>query len=131
MERFTNFLEWLMGVILTASGIIIIVFCILVLLLGVLMFCMFLKRVFMDIKDRREICYHGEKMGYINKFIFKGQRVDNGEYVIGRIGLPYIVNCYINKPNEEVETEMWVYENKNKKKPWKMYYVKTETIVML
>ena len=70
-------------------------------------------------------------MEYINKFIFKGQRVDNGEYVIGRIGLPHIVMSYINKPNKEVETEMWVYENKNKKKPWKKYYVKTETIVML
>ena len=35
-------------------------------------------------------------MEYINKFIFKGQRVDNGEYVIGRIGLPHIVMGYIN-----------------------------------
>lgn len=70
-------------------------------------------------------------MEYINKFIFKGQRVDNGEFVIGRIGLPHFVEVYINKPNKEVETEMWVYENKNKKKPWEKYYVKTETIMML
>jgi hypothetical protein len=70
-------------------------------------------------------------MEFINEFIFKGQRVDNGEYIIGRIGLPRVVMGYINKPNKEVETEMWVYENKNKKKPWKKYYVKTETIVML
>ena len=131
MERYTKLIYWLYGATFMFGGILIIVFCILVLLLGVLMFCMFLKRVFMDIKDRREICYHGEKMGYINKFIFKGQSVDNGEYIIGRIGLPHIVKGGIDIPNKEVETEMWVYENKNKRKPWKMYYVKTETIVML
>lgn len=70
-------------------------------------------------------------MEYINKFIFKGQRVDNGEYVTGRIGLPHIVEGGINKTNKEIETEMWVYENTNKRKPWNKYYVKTETIVML
>lgn len=74
--------------------------------------------------------YHGD-IHYINSFVFKGQRVDNGEYIIGRIGLPHIVKRRIDMPNKEVETEMWVYENKNKRKPWKMYYVKTETIVML
>ena len=72
-----------------------------------------------------------EDVHYINSFVFKGQRVDNGEYIIGRIGLPHIVKRDISLPNKEVETEMWVYENKNKRKPWKMYYVKTETIVML
>ena len=72
-----------------------------------------------------------EDVHYINSFVFKGQRVDNGEYIIGRIGLPHIVKGGIDIPNKEVETEMWVYENKNKRKPWKMYYVKTETIVML
>ena len=74
--------------------------------------------------------YHGD-IHFINSFVFKGQRVDNGEYIIGRIGLPHIVKRRIDMPNKEVETEMWVYENKNKRKPWKMYYVKTETIVML
>ena len=74
--------------------------------------------------------YH-ENVNYINNFVSKGQRVDNGEYIIGRIGLPHIIKGEINIPNKEVETEMWVYENKHKKKLWKMYYVKTETIMML
>ena len=32
--------------------------------------------------------YH-EDVHYINSFVFKGQRVDNGEYIIGRMGIPY------------------------------------------
>lgn len=61
------------------------------------------------------------------KFIYKAQRIDNGEWVIGRVGHPYIVHGGVKNEDTEIETFFFIFD-KNKKK-WNKCVVKTDSIV--
>lgn len=64
------------------------------------------------------------------KFFYKAQRIDNREWVEGRVGHPYIIEGGVSIADVEKETYFFSY-NERRKKQWSSCIVKTDTIAPL